>query len=140
MVIDGDREDLLRALLTNHILIQDGADFLGRRQLVRIALGLGFLHLLTDDVVAQVDALVADKDGRASNQLAHFVLAFAAEGAIKQFAVVLAIAGVSHSINPVGIGMKHKMKANAGIFKPADWPAGTGHGAADGVSWRSDAC
>jgi hypothetical protein len=29
------------------------------------------------------------------------MLAFAAEGAIKQFAVVLAVAGVSHSIDPI---------------------------------------
>jgi hypothetical protein len=29
------------------------------------------------------------------------MLAFAAEGAIKQFAVVLAVADISHSINPI---------------------------------------
>jgi hypothetical protein len=68
---------------------------------MRTALGLSFLHLLTDDVVAQVDALVADKDRGTGNQFAHFVLAFAAERAIKQLAVVLAVTGVSHSINPI---------------------------------------
>jgi hypothetical protein len=47
------------------------------------------------------------------------MLAFAAEGAIKQLAVVLAIAGVSHSINPNPVGMENKMEAIAGIFKPA---------------------
>ena len=44
---------------------------------MRTALGLGFLHLLTDDVIAQVDAFVADKDRGAGNQFAHFMLAFA---------------------------------------------------------------
>ena len=101
MVVDGHRQDFLSPLLTNHILIEDGADFLGRREFVRTAFGLGFLHLLADDVIAQVDAFVADKDRGAGNQLAHFMLAFAAEGAIKQFAVVLAVAGISHSINPI---------------------------------------
>uniref|UniRef100_A0A0N4ZZK6 RIH_assoc domain-containing protein n=1 Tax=Parastrongyloides trichosuri TaxID=131310 RepID=A0A0N4ZZK6_PARTI len=94
-------QDFFRALLTNDVLVQDAADFFRRRQFMRAALGLGFLHLLTDDVVAQVDALVADKDRGAGNQLAYFMLAFAAEGAIEQFAVVLAVTGVSHSIDPI---------------------------------------
>src|SRR5690606_1380996 len=106
-------------LLTDDVLIQDAADFFRRGQLMRAAFGLSFLHLLTDDVVTQVDALVADKDRGAGNQFAHFMLAFAAEGAIKQLAVVLAIAGVSHSINPNPVGMENKMEAIAGIFKPA---------------------
>ena len=42
-------------------------------------LGLGFLHLLTDDVIAQVDALVADENGGPGDQLANFMLAFAAK-------------------------------------------------------------
>jgi hypothetical protein len=47
------------------------------------------------------------------------MLAFATEGAIEQFAVVLAVAGGSHSIDPNPIGLQHKMKAYAGFFKPA---------------------
>ena len=86
---------------------------------MRTAFGLGFLHLLADDVIAQVDALVADKDRGAGNQFAHFMLAFATEGAIEQLAVVLAVAGVSHSFDPNPIGLQHKMKAYAGFFKPA---------------------
>lgn len=46
---------------------------------MRVALGLGFLHLLTDDVIAQVDALVADENGGPGDQLANFMLAFAAK-------------------------------------------------------------
>lgn len=101
MVVDSDGQNLLGTLLTDHILIEDRTDLLGRRQFVRIALGLCFLHLLADDVVAQIYALVADKDRGSGDQLAHFVLALAAEGAIKQLAVVLAIAGISHSVNPI---------------------------------------
>ncbi|MNC14232.1 hypothetical protein D3C75_620010 [compost metagenome] len=101
MVVHRYGKHLLRAFLTNDVLVQDTADFFRRRQFVRAALGLGFLHLLTDDVIAQVDALVADKYRGPGNQFAHFMLAFAAEGAIKQFAAVLAVTGVSHSIDPI---------------------------------------
>ncbi|MCY1406321.1 hypothetical protein D9M71_215830 [compost metagenome] len=101
VVVDRYRQNFLSAFLTNDVLVQDAADFFGRRQFMRTAFGLGFLHLLADDVVAQVDALVADKDRGAGNQFAYFMLAFATEGAIEQFAVVLAVAGVSHSIDPI---------------------------------------
>src|SRR5690606_1495092 len=101
VVVDSDSQNLLGTLLTDHILIQDRTDLLGRRQFMRIALGLGFLHLLADDVVAQVYALVADEDGGTGDQLAHFMLALAAERAVKQLAVVLAVAGISHSVNPM---------------------------------------
>jgi hypothetical protein len=47
------------------------------------------LHLLADDVVAELDALVADEHGRARDQLAHLVLALAAEGAVQQLAFVV---------------------------------------------------
>jgi hypothetical protein len=47
------------------------------------------LHLLADDVVAELDALVADEHGRAGDQLAHLVLALAAERAVQQLAVVV---------------------------------------------------
>ncbi|RML43223.1 hypothetical protein APX70_04614 [Pseudomonas syringae pv. maculicola] len=94
-------ENLFGTFLTDYILVKDAADFFRRRQFMRAAFCLCFLHLLADDVIAQVDALVADKDRGAGNQFAHFMLAFATEGAIEQFAVVLAVAGVSHSIDPI---------------------------------------
>jgi hypothetical protein len=40
--------------------------------------------LVTDDVVAQVDALVADEHRRAGDQLLHLVLALAAERAVEK--------------------------------------------------------
>jgi hypothetical protein len=39
--------------------------------------------LFVDDVAAHVDAFVADEHMRAGNQLVHFMLAFATEGAIE---------------------------------------------------------
>ena len=43
------------------------------------------LVVLADDVHAQLDALVADKYGRAGDELAHLVLALAAERAMERF-------------------------------------------------------
>src|SRR5207302_5892600 len=53
------------------------------------------LVLLTDDVHAELDALVADKDGRPGDQLPDFVLALAAEGTVERVFRVAA-AGLSH--------------------------------------------
>src|SRR3546814_9034642 len=48
-----------------------------------LARGDPALDLFADDVVAQLDAFVADEHGRPGNQLADFVLRLAAEGAIE---------------------------------------------------------
>ena len=118
MVVDSNGEDPLGTLLTNDILVEDGADFLRRWQLVRIAFGLSFLDLLADDVIAQVDAFVADEDGGSSDQFTYFVLTLAAEGAVKQLAVIVAIARICHSIDPMECAYINKMEPIARFFKP----------------------
>ena len=60
----------------------------GLRQLLAGLLGL-LLELLANDVVAELDALVADEHRRAGNQLADFVLALAAERTVEKLAVVV---------------------------------------------------
>jgi hypothetical protein len=42
------------------------------------------MAFLADDVVAKFYALIADENGRAGDQLAHLVLAFAAKGTIQK--------------------------------------------------------
>ena len=42
-------------------------------------------HFVPNDVVAQVDALIADEHGRASDEFLDLMLAFAAERAVKRF-------------------------------------------------------
>src|SRR5205085_10282866 len=93
MVVHGDRERLLRALLANDVFVENLLDLGGLRELVTRTLG-AILELLTDDVVAELDALVADKNRRTGDQLAHFVLTLAAEGAVQQLAVVVPSASV----------------------------------------------
>src|SRR6266446_5848050 len=86
VVVDGDRQDLLRELLPDHVLVEDVAALARGRQV-----GLGGLAafvgraLLADDVVAQLDALIADKYGGSGDKLSHLVLALAAEGAVEEF-------------------------------------------------------
>ena len=86
VVVDRDRQRFFRLALADHVLIENAADFMRRRQIGACALlAVGLLDFLADDVVAQLDAFIADEYRRPGNQLAHFVLALAAEGAIKKF-------------------------------------------------------
>src|SRR6185437_1467126 len=102
VVVDGDREDALRVVLADHVVVEDLANVLGARDAVA-RLDQGGLVLLTDDVHAELDALVADEHGGAGDQLAHLVLALAAEGAVQRvFRVATAGLGHSHSVSNRG--------------------------------------
>jgi hypothetical protein len=92
VVVDGDRENLLRTPLPDDVLVQYVVDFHRFWQLVVAGL-TGLLELLADDVVAQLDAFVTDEYGRARNQLADFVLGFAAKRTVEEFAVLVLTAG-----------------------------------------------
>src|SRR5262245_532256 len=86
--MNGDREDLLGPLLPDDILVERGLDLGGLGQAADLPRLLLF-PLLGDDVVAELDALVADVDGGTGDQLADVVLALAAERALQR-AVALA--------------------------------------------------
>ena len=79
MVIYRYCEYAFRLLLTNHVLVEDLVNFRGDRQLGIFALSAGFLNFLTDNIVAEVDTLISNKNRRARNQLAHLILALATE-------------------------------------------------------------
>ena len=98
MVVDRHREHALGALLADHVLIEDFLDFLGLGKLVAGAFGALF-ELLADDVVAKLDALVADEYRRPGDQFPNFVLALSAEGAIQQLAVIMFAARIfAHAV------------------------------------------
>ena len=85
MVVHRDRKDLLRRLLADHVLVEDLPDLVRSGQLAAIGAGrLAAGALLADDVVAKLDALVADEDRRARNELADLVLALSAERAVQK--------------------------------------------------------
>jgi hypothetical protein len=80
MLIDSDRELLLRFVLTDNVFVKECFDLpgLGKRGTRSYRLSL---LVIADDLVADVDTLIADVDGRTSNELLHFVLRFTAERA-----------------------------------------------------------
>ncbi len=81
MVVHGDGEDLLGALLPDDVLVEDVLDLGGLGDAGEAVALLFLLDLLGDDVVAEPDALVADVDGGAGDELLHLLLRLAAEGA-----------------------------------------------------------
>src|SRR5690606_28312489 len=94
VVVHGHGQRLLGAGLADHVLVEDLEDLARLGQRAARALRL-LLELLADDVVAQLDALIADEHARARDQLADFVLALPAERAIQDLA---AVAGTALSI------------------------------------------
>src|SRR5439155_25380268 len=98
MIVHRDREHLLGVILTNHVVVKDLAYLLWSGDAVARFHQRGFV-LLANDVHAQLDALVADKDGRSGNELAHLVLALAAERTVERVLGV-ATADLAHSFSP----------------------------------------
>src|SRR5207249_9826667 len=83
VVVDGDGEDLLGVLLADDVVVEEVVDLTRLRQLVEAHLG-GLRQLLLDDLVAEIDALVADVDAGTGDQLLDLLLRLAAEGALQQ--------------------------------------------------------
>src|SRR5262249_43146100 len=98
VIMDRDREHLFGVVLTDDIVVKNFANLLGRRNAVARLHQRG-LGLLANDVHAQFDALVADENGRTSDELAHLVLALAAERAKERF-LAFAAADLVHLRTP----------------------------------------
>jgi hypothetical protein len=77
-VVDRHREYLLGAVLADDVLIEHLANLVRLGQLVARPVG-SILQLFADDVVAQLDAFVADEYRRPRDELADLVLTLAAE-------------------------------------------------------------
>src|ERR1700722_902457 len=82
MVMDGHRQHAFGVILADDVVVEHLADVARRRHPVP-RLDQRRLVLLTDDVHAELDAFVADEDGRSGDELADLVLALAAEGAVE---------------------------------------------------------
>jgi len=85
MVVDRDRELLLCELLADDVEIEELLDFLGLGKLVA---DRGSDHVVGDDLVADIHALIADVDRGTGDELFHFVLALGAERATQDVFVV----------------------------------------------------
>ena len=84
MVVHRDREHALGAVLADDIVIERRENVTRAGYSAIFLAGDAGLGFLADDVVAQLDAFIADENGRAGNQLAHLMLRFAAEAAIQR--------------------------------------------------------
>src|SRR5262249_18083920 len=98
VIMDRDREHLLGVILTDDIVVKNFAYLLRGRNAVARLHQRG-LVLLADDVHAQFDAFIADKYGRAGDELAHLVLALAAEREV-ELLLGFAAADLAHLRNP----------------------------------------
>ena len=82
MVVYGDSERTLGLILTNHILVQHRFDFSRLGQILRL-LARRRPQIISDDFLAQRDALVADINAVARDDAANLILRFVAEGAAR---------------------------------------------------------
>jgi hypothetical protein len=77
VVVDGYRERPLGRLLADHVFVQDRVDLLRLWQAVEVQARIarsGRDQFLIDDLVAEVDAFVADVDPGAGDQLLDLTL------------------------------------------------------------------
>src|SRR3954451_11984576 len=87
VVVDRHGERALGLVLADDVLLEEVVDLLGLRQLVELEVRR-LRELLLDDLVAEVDALIADVHTGASDQLLDLLLALAAERALQQVATL----------------------------------------------------
>ena len=86
VIVDGNRQCLLRVLLPDHVLVEDVLDLVRRRDLGN-CLGDLTLFILGENLVAEGDALVANVDRGPGDELPNRVFRFAAERAAEVFIV-----------------------------------------------------
>jgi hypothetical protein len=81
MIVYRNREDLLRVVLADDVFIECGHDIARGRNLNPRSERRGLFKLFGEDIVAEVDTLVADIHARACHELADLLLGLSAERA-----------------------------------------------------------
>ncbi|MCY1220294.1 hypothetical protein D9M72_323040 [compost metagenome] len=92
MVVHRDGEGTLGRFLADDVFLQEIEDFarLGQFEAAKVRY---FREFLFNDLVAELNALVADVDAGPGNELSHLLLALSAERALQQ---IRALANPSH--------------------------------------------
>ena len=78
MLVDGDGQALLGFVLSDHIFVKKAFDLAGLWQRRPRRNGFSLL-IVGDDLIADVNALVADVDGGTGNEFLNFILRLTAE-------------------------------------------------------------
>ena len=89
MVVHGNCQNFLGLCLIYYILVKNVADLSRRRQLAFFIVRIFLLDFFANDIVAQVDTLIADKYGRARNKFTYFMLTLPAKGTVQQFTLII---------------------------------------------------
>src|SRR6266702_267301 len=87
VVVHGHRQGLLGLVLADYVRVEELVDLARLRQAVPLELG-GLGELFLDDLVAEVDALVAYVHARAGDELLDLLLTLTAERALQQVPTV----------------------------------------------------
>ena len=89
VVVDRHRQGTFRRLLAYDVLFEEREDLPGLRK-IEIGDGAvtGLGHPLFDDLVAELDALVADVHAGPGDELLHLLLALTAERALEQISAL----------------------------------------------------
>ena len=95
VVVDRDGERPLRLFLRDDVVVQDGVDVPRSREVVEVELRRSG-QLLVDDLVAEIDAFVADVHAGAGDQLFDLPLALPAEAAEE---LLVAFASPGHFVS-----------------------------------------
>ena len=84
MIVDCYGEHFFRLVLADDVLVKYLFNLSGHRQFCCLTTLRSFRNLLANDVVAQFDTFIANKDRRPRDQFPNFVLTFATERAVQQ--------------------------------------------------------
>ena len=107
VVVDGHRQAAFGLLLTDHVLVQDVVDLPRLGEILDVEAGRSG-ELLIDDLVAEVDALVADIHAGSSDQLLDLPLGLAAEAAKQLF---VGIGRTCHVMPSPGVASRRLTRA-----------------------------
>ena len=127
VVVDGDREDLLGLVLADDVAVELVLDAprAGERGRLRLPTGARRLeHLLFDDLLAEVDALVADVHALAGNELTDLFLALAAERAavrdlrLRRHRMRMVARGCERPSSPIGRRMHRCRRCASRASRP----------------------
>ena len=83
MVIHSDRQRALRIFLTDDVLIELGLDLRRTQQRFGLRRLIDLGHILVQNIIAKLDALIADENAGSGDQAAHLLRGLTAEGALR---------------------------------------------------------